>query len=109
MNEEQAKSFARWFQASVGPILISHGYVSESNLVLILGIFASLAPLIWSMFAHTQSNAVKVVDALAKDPGNPVKAIILQPTKLGIDLANSIVGDTTIVAGTEAAASAAHR
>jgi hypothetical protein len=109
MNEEQAKSFERWVSATIGPFLISHGYLNDGNLQLILGIFVSLAPLIWSMFNHTQSNAVAVVDALAKDPANPVKAVILQSTSAGRELAEAIPGNTTVIAGTVAATAAAER
>lgn len=103
MNAEQVKSIVRWFSATIGPFLISHGYISAGNLELAGGVVISIAPLIWSMFVHTQTNAVAVVDTIAKQPDSPVKAIITEPTQEGRALAASLPGTTTVVAGTTVA------
>lgn len=107
MNIEQVKSAVRWIIATLGPFLIAHGYASEGTLELVGGVVVSLAPLIWSMFVHTDTNAVAVVDTLAKDPNSPVKAIVTEPTPAGQELAAAIPGNRTVVAGTVAATTAA--
>ena len=107
MNQEQVLSFVRWVQATIGPLLIANGYVSASTLQMISGVVISLVPLAWSMFVHTQTNAVAVVASLASDPGSPVKAVVVDPTKAGRELAEAMPGNTTVVAGTQSAATAA--
>jgi len=106
VNTEQLQSAVRWVIATFGPFLIAHGYASSGTLELASGVIISLAPLIWGMFAHTQAHAVEIVDTIAKQPDSPVKAVILEPTAAGKVLAESIPGDTTVVAGTQAAAEA---
>jgi hypothetical protein len=107
MNAEQAKSLVRWMIATFGPFIIATGYASQSTLELWGGVLMSLAPLIWSMFTHTQANAVAVVDTMAKDPASPVKAVVTDATVAGRELANSMPGNTTVVAGSHAAETAA--
>jgi hypothetical protein len=107
MNPEQLKSGVRWVIATFGPFLIAHGYATSGTLELAGGVLVSLAPLIWGLFTHTESNAVAVVDTIAKQPDAPVKAVILEPTEAGKALAESIPGNTTVVAGTAAATTAA--
>jgi hypothetical protein len=109
VNPEQAKSLARWFSSVVGPFLISHGYVSAGGLEIGIGVFVSLAPLVWAMFVHTQTNAVAVVDAIAKQPDSPVKAVVTEPTTAGRELAASMPGNTTVVAGSQSAETVAKR
>lgn len=106
-NPEQVKSFVRWVQATIGPFLIANGYTSASTLELVAGVLISLAPLVWSMFTHTQTNAVLVVDTIAQQPDSPVKAVVTEPTVAGRELAAAIPGNTTVVAGTAAATSLA--
>jgi hypothetical protein len=107
MNQEQVLSFVRWLQATIGPLLIANGYVSASTLQMVSGVVISLVPLAWSMFVHTQTNAVAVVAALAKDPASPVKAIVTDPSLAGRELAKAMPSSTTFVAGTQAAETAA--
>lgn len=106
MNTEQLKSVVRWIIATFGPFLIAHGYVSDNTLSLASGVLISLVPLVWSMFVHTDTNAIKVVDTIAKEPDSTVKAIITHATPEGAALASSLPGNTTVVAGSAAAASA---
>lgn len=101
MNEQQVLSFIRWVQATFGPIMISHGYISASNLEMGVGVVISVVPLVWGLFVHTQTNAVAVVASLAALPDSPVKAVVLDPTKAGIELAQVTPG--TVIAGTMAA------
>jgi hypothetical protein len=103
MNVEQVKSAVRWLIATFGPIVIAHGYASQGTLEMIGGALVSITPLIWGMVTHTQSNAVAVVDTIAKQPDSPVKAVITEPTKEGQDLAASLPGTTTVVAGSSKA------
>jgi putative heme iron utilization protein len=71
------------------------------------GVVLSLVPLAWSMFVHTQTNAVAVVDAIAKQPNSAVKAVVTESTVAGRELAESMPGNTTVVAGSSAAAAVA--
>jgi hypothetical protein len=103
MNQQQVLSFVRWLQATIGPLLIANGYVSASTLQMVGGVVISLVPLAWSMFVHTQSNAVAVVDAIAKIPDSPVKAVIVESSRAGRELAEAMPGNTTVVAGSQAA------
>jgi hypothetical protein len=103
MNTEQVKSAVRWLIATFGPFLIAHGYATSGTLELAGGVIVSLAPLVWGMFVHTQANAVAVVDTIAKQPDSPVKAVVTEPTPEGRDLAQSMPGNTTVVAGSTAA------
>lgn len=103
MNTEQVKSLVRWLQATFGPFLIAHGYASSGTIEMAAGVLISLVPLVWSMFVHTEHNAVEVVDTIAKKPDSVVKAVVLEPTQAGRDLANSIPGNTTVIAGSVAA------
>jgi hypothetical protein len=107
MNPEQLKSGIRWMIATFGPFIIAHGYASQGTLELVGGILISLAPLVWGMFTHTQTNAVAVVDTIAKQPDSPVKAVVTEPTAAGRELAEAMPGSTTVVAGTQAAATLA--
>ena len=107
MNTEQVKSAVRWLIATFGPFLIAHGYTSSGTLEMAGGVIVSLAPLLWSMLVHTETNAVAVVDTLAKSPDSGVKAVVTDNTAAGRTLANAMPGTTTVVEGTQAAASAA--
>ena len=107
MNAEQAKSLIRWVIATFGPFIIAQGYASQSTLELVSGVLVSLVPLAWGMFTHTQANAVAVVDMIAKQPESGVKAIVTEPTEAGRELAASMPGSTTVVAGSQAAAAVA--
>jgi hypothetical protein len=107
MNQEQVKSAVRWLIATFGPFIIAHGYANSGTLELAGGVIVSLAPLLWSMITHTQANAVAVVDTIAKQDNTPVKAVIMEPTMAGRELADSLPGKTTVVAGSSEAATLA--
>jgi hypothetical protein len=107
MNTEQVKSAVRWLIATFGPFLIAHGYASSGTLELVGGVLVSIVPLVWSMFVHTETNAVAVVDTLAKSPESPVQAVIVAPTVAGRELTAEIPGNTTVLAGSNAAATLA--
>lgn len=109
MNIEQVKSALRWFVTTFGGgiagFFVAKGWftIDQVNSVInspaILSLSATVIVGIWSMFTHKQSNAVAVVDNIAKQPDSPVKAVITEPTKEGQELAMSLPGNTTVVAG----------
>lgn len=119
MNPEMMKGQIRALLIAVGGLaagwLISKGWMSESAWTAIMNspVAAALATMasgfIWSALTHTESNAVAVVDAMAKDPTSPVKGVILLPTTEGRALAASIPGSTAVVAGTHEATAIAAR
>lgn len=107
MNPEQAKSFSRWVQATIGPFLIAHGYTSDASLQLYLGVFVSLAPLVWSMLVHTEANAVAVVSTIATGPASDVavsaQTALIEGTKavaLDTSTPKSVEALNTLVAAT---------
>lgn len=103
MNPEQTKSAVRWFITTFGASIVNHGWASASTLETLGGIIVAAAPFIWSMITHTEANAVAVVDTIAKQPDSPVKMVVTEPTPAGHDLAASIPGNTTVVAGSSVA------
>ncbi len=107
MNSEQVKSAVRWIITAFGPFLTAHGYITSDSLEAIGGVLVALIPLAWSMYVHTQKNAVAVVDKIAQQPGSPVKAVITEGTEAGRQMAASLPGSTTVVAGSQAAKRAA--
>ena len=58
---------------------------------------------VWSTLTKTPTAAVAAVDALANDPTSPVKGVIVANTTAGQQLADSLPGNTTTVAGSSAA------
>jgi hypothetical protein len=113
MNIEQAKSSIRWFVATFGGVaagwFAAKGWFTVDQVTSVLtsettvSLLASIAVGIWGLFVHSKTNAVAVVDAIAKEPDSPVKAVIAESNVAGRDLANSLPGDTTVVAGTPSA------
>jgi hypothetical protein len=117
MNQEQAKSAVRWLLSTFGGVIAgwfaAKGWFTIDQVTSVLNspttisVLASLAAGVWGLMAHTQANAVAVVDTMAKDPGSPVKAVVTEPTPEGRALAESLPGNTTVVAGSVAAAAKA--
>lgn len=117
MNTEQVKSAIRSLITTFGGVIAgwfaAKGWftidqvTSVLNSPTTLSILASVAAGIWGLVTHTQTNAVAVVDAIAKQPGSPVKAVVTENTAAGNDLANAMPGNTTVVAGSQAAATVA--
>jgi hypothetical protein len=117
MNTEQVKSAVRWFVATFGGVIAgwfaAKGWftidqvTSVLNSPTTLSIIAAVASGVWGLFVHTQDNAVAVVDTIAKQPESTVKAVVLEPTIEGKKLADSLPGNTTVVAGSMAATSVA--
>lgn len=117
MNTEQVKSSVRWLIATFGGVVAgwfaAKGWftidqvTSVLNSPTTLSVIVTLVSLVWGLFTHTQTNAVAVVDTLAKQPDSGVKAVVTDPTPVGQALADAMPGNTTVVAGTVAAVSAA--
>jgi hypothetical protein len=121
MNEEQAKSAVRSVITAAGGIVIgwfaSKGWHlspdDTKNITALLqspefiGVLLSASGALWGHLTHTQTNAVAVVDAIAKQPDSPVKAVIMEATVEGVKAAQELPGNTTVVAGSTAAATAA--
>lgn len=114
MNQEQVKSAIRSLITTFGGIIAgwfaAKGWFTIDQVTSVLNspttisILASVAAGIWGLVAHTQTNAVAVVDNIAKQPGSPVKAVITRSTEAGQELAAAMPGNTTVVAGSQAAA-----
>jgi hypothetical protein len=117
VNVEQAKSAVRWFVSTFGGMIagwfMAKGWftidqvMSVLNSPTVLSLAASLVVGVWGLFVHTQTNAVAIVDTLAKQPDSGVKAVVTEPTAAGKALAVAMPGNTTVVAGTVAAAEVA--
>ena len=117
MNQEQLKSFVRSVLSTFGGVIAgwfaAKGWftidqvTSVINSPTTISIIVALVSGAWGLVVHTQANAVAVVDAIAKQPDSPVKAIVTEPTAAGQALAASLPGNTTVVAGTLPAATVA--
>jgi hypothetical protein len=117
MNVEQAKSGVRWIVATFGGVaagwFAAKGWFTFDQVTSVLtsettvSLLASVAVGIWGLFVHSQTNAIAVVDTLAKQPDTGVKAVITDATPAGRDIAAAMPGNTTVVAGTDAAVAAA--
>jgi hypothetical protein len=116
MNIEQAKSGIRWLITTFGGVIAgwfaAKGYFTIDQVTSVLSsettvsLLASIGVGIWGLFVHSQTNAITVVDTIAKQPDSPVKAISTEPTVEGQALASSLPGNTTVVAGSVAATTA---
>ncbi len=63
-NQEQIMSLARAFLMAVGTAMVAKGYISSAILEPLIGLVVMVVPVVWSMYAHTESNAVAVVAAI---------------------------------------------
>ncbi len=107
MNSQQLSEMAKpLIGALVAYLAASHIFFDAQTWNIILTALVSIGLAIWAYKQNTILSQVSHVDAMAKDKSNPVKAIIVEATPAGSDLANAIPGMTTIVAGTAAARSA---
>lgn len=116
-NVEQIKSALRWLITTFGGVIAgwfaAKGWFTIDQVTSVLNspttisIIASVAAGIWGLATHTQTNAVAVVDTIAKKPDSPVKAVVTESTPAGRDLAAAMPGNTTVVAGSQAAAAVA--
>lgn len=89
----------------LGPLVISWGWVTASDWVVITTVVGSLmtaAPVVWSIYDRTKAQMVAKVNALPE-----VAGVITKPTTEGIALANAITSPTVVPAGTVVAADVA--
>ena len=63
-------------------------------------VVAAIVVGVWSQLTKSDAAKVAMVDALAKDPASPVKGVILESTIAGQNMAKTLPGKTTVVAGT---------
>lgn len=116
-NPEVIKSAVRWVITTFGALLagwFAHsGYITANQVTDILNspVFMSLAVSavtgIIGLFVHTQANAVKIVDEIAKDPTSPVVGVVTANTPAGKALADAMPGHTTAAANSVAASAIA--
>jgi hypothetical protein len=64
MNSEQVQSLVRTVLSVLGTFLVSKGLVGTADWTTIAGAVVMLAPVAWSMYAHTDTSALKVVAAM---------------------------------------------
>lgn len=113
MNPEQAKSSVRWFVSTFGGVLAGYfaawsGWFSADQIIgainspTFLAIASTIVMWVWGLMSHTQTNAVSVVNEIAKDEMSPVKGVITADTAEGHTLAASISGPV-VAAGSNAA------
>jgi hypothetical protein len=74
MNQEQFLGVVRNLGALACGIAIGHGWITADQGTLIGGIVVALAPLVWTLLAHT--NLAKLAAAAAVPE---VKAIVVEP------------------------------
>lgn len=106
MNPEQVKSTLRTLLATFGGMIAgwfgAKGWLTSDQVMAVLtsetflGIVTSIVVGVWGIFVHTQQNAVAVVGTIAKDPQSPVRAVIMEPTKEGVAIAQAITKDTEV-------------
>lgn len=101
-NNDQVLALVRAVLSIVGTFLTTKGLVSAADWTTYAGAVMMVAPVVWSMFAHTDSAKVASVVALAQDPQSAVKGIITENSPAGRDLAASTPGPI-VVAGTQSA------
>lgn len=111
-NPEQIKGIVRWSVTMFGGVVAgwfaARGWLNAQQVMDILnsptfaGIIVSLVGGAFSLMAHTQANAVKVVDAMPE-----VAGVLTRGTNAGAALAESIPSVTVAVVGTQAAAALA--
>lgn len=117
MNQEQVKSAIRSLITTFGGVIAgwfaAKGWFTIDQVTSVLNspttisILASIAAGAWGLVAHTQKNSVAIVDNIAKQPDSPVKAVVMEPTQEGRNLAAAMPGNTSVVAGSQEAATVA--
>lgn len=113
-SQEQLLAQLRILLGAIGTLLTTLGFVSAdtwgvwTNIIFLsAGPLMLLGGIIWSLISNTQKSLVGKVDTIAKEPNSPVAGVIMTPTIAGRELADSIEGTTSVVAGTPAAATLA--
>lgn len=105
MLKGQLRSLLIGVAGLVGGWFAAKGWITTEQVTAILSspVAAALATMaagfIWSAVTHTETNAVAVVNDIAKRPDSAVRGIITEPTHAGSELAASLPGPT-VQAGT---------
>lgn len=63
MNQDQVLSLVRWIISAAGGFVIGKGWLNAEQLTMVGGLVTTLVPLVWSLFAHT--NSAKLASAAA--------------------------------------------
>lgn len=103
LNQEQYMSIVRNLLQVAGTFLTTYGVLQDAAWTPIAGAVLMVAPVAWGLYAHTDTNAVAVVDKMAKDPDSPVVGVVVTRTPAGEAMAAQLPGTTTVPAGTMAA------
>lgn len=64
MNQDQILSLVRQIVALGGGIAIGRGWLTADQLTLITGIVTALVPLVWGVYAHTNSSKMASVESM---------------------------------------------
>ena len=104
MNNAQLMSLLRTLLQISGTAIVAHGTLGINGAMWeqISGAVIMIAPVVWSMFAHTDSAKVAEVVALAAQPKSPVQGVITTSDAAGKAMAASIQGPI-VSAGTSSA------
>lgn len=86
-----------------GGIAVGKGWISEQLMVQIVGALVGVFGVLWGVKVNTQASLVESVDTIAKQPGSPVKQVLMENTVDGRAIAASLPGTTTVVAGSPSA------
>ena len=76
LTQDQILSFVRWLISFGGGYAVGHGWITNDQVVLILGAAGPIVALVWSFIAHSQNAQVKAVENM---PG--VTKISVDPAK----------------------------
>lgn len=90
MNQEQVLAVVRWGisvlpGSALGVYAISKGWLTADQFALIGGVIVTIVPLVFSILAHTKSNAVAVVAAMPE-----VSKVETTATPEGRELARAV-------------------
>ena len=64
MTQEQVMSAVRWVLTTIGPLIVSHGYLTDGTWQMIAGTIISIVPFVWAMISHTQQGQIAKVAAM---------------------------------------------
>src|SRR5712691_10118704 len=97
MNQDQVLGMLRNILAVGGGYAIGHGWLNDSQAVLIGGAVTSLAPLVWTYFAHTDGAKIAAASALPE-----IAKIVVASSAPRYSAAAVAAGDTSQVKVTKA-------
>lgn len=74
MNQEQVLSIVRALLQIAGTVLVSRGFMTETDWTTIAGGVVMAVPVIWSMYVHMKSTQIATVAAMPD-----VKKVVTSP------------------------------